>query len=255
MRCSAIESASTGRPSRTSRRFPWANRQSPREDTLRPRDAALLRLSPDAEPCPILLALVGQWLHLPKLSKLLERDRLELARSLARKPEPLADFRQRLRLGAVEAEAECDPGALALAQQRQPRSQHLLAERAVHTLLWLRAVAGDHVSEEGIFLRNERLIETGRGASRRLDIERLPKREARSFGHLLQRGLPPELHREHALRPVELLPPLDHVHRHPDRAGLFRKAARHRLADPPGRIGGELVTPAPVELVDRAHQA
>jgi hypothetical protein len=81
-----------------------------------------------------------------------------------------------------------------------------LAERAVDTLLWLRAVAGDHVSEEGVFLRNERLIETGRGASRRLDIERLPKRETCSFGHLLQRGLTPELHREHALRPVELLP-------------------------------------------------
>jgi hypothetical protein len=40
------ESASTGRPLR---RFRRASRQSPRGDTLPPRDAALRRLNPDTE--------------------------------------------------------------------------------------------------------------------------------------------------------------------------------------------------------------
>ena len=48
---------------------------------------------------------------------------------------------------------------------------------------------------------------------------------------------------------------LDHVHGDPDRAGLIRDRAGDRLPDPPGGIGRELVTAAPLEFVDRFHQA
>jgi hypothetical protein len=44
------------------------------------------------------------------------------------------------------------------------------------------------------------------------------------------------------------------VHRHPDRARLVRERARDRLPDPPGGVGRELVTAAPVELLDGADQ-
>ena len=53
----------------------------------------------------------------------------------------------------------------------------------------------------------------------------------------------------------QLLLPLDDVHRHADRARVVRDGALHRLADPPGRVGGELEAAAPVELLDRAVQA
>ena len=51
---------------------------------------------------------------------------------------------------------------------------------------------------------------------------------------------------------VELL---DHVHRDADRARLVGDRSRHRLPDPPGRVGGELVALAVVELLDCADEA
>ena len=54
---------------------------------------------------------------------------------------------------------------------------------------------------------------------------------------------------------VHLLEPLDDVDGHADRARLVRQRARDRLADPPGRVGRELVAAPPVELLDRPDQA
>jgi hypothetical protein len=51
---------------------------------------------------------------------------------------------------------------------------------------------------------------------------------------------------------VELL---DHVHRNPDRPRLVGDRARDGLADPPRRIGGELVATPVVELLGRPDQA
>src|SRR5205814_584429 len=107
-----------------------------------------------------------------------------------REPESIADLPQRLRLGAVETEAQRDYGVLALTKQRQGPSKRLVAERVVHYLLRQRPIPGDHVSKEGVVRRDERLIEAGRGAGRHLQLERLREREACSFGHLLQRRLP-----------------------------------------------------------------
>ena len=53
----------------------------------------------------------------------------------------------------------------------------------------------------------------------------------------------------------ELLLALDDVHGDADRARVVGDRALHRLADPPGRVGRELVAPAPVELLDRAVEA
>ena len=53
----------------------------------------------------------------------------------------------------------------------------------------------------------------------------------------------------------KLVDRLDHVHGHADRARLVGDAARDGLADPPGRVGRELVAAPPVELLDGAHQA
>ena len=57
------------------------------------------------------------------------------------------------------------------------------------------------------------------------------------------------------LGPADLPLALDHVHRHADRARLVGDAALDRLPDPPGRVGGELEAPAPVELLGRPDQA
>src|SRR5258708_2516046 len=64
-----------------------------------------------------------------------------------------------------------------------------------------------------------------------------------------------ELRPERALGAVQLLHPLDDVDRHADRSRLVGERPRDGLADPPGRVGRELVAAAPVELLDGADQA
>ena len=65
----------------------------------------------------------------------------------------------------------------------------------------------------------------------------------------------PELLDQLAFGVDQLVQPLDHVHGDPDRAALVRDRAGHRLADPPGRVGRELVAAAVVELLHRPDQA
>src|SRR5207248_2493998 len=64
-----------------------------------------------------------------------------------------------------------------------------------------------------------------------------------------------ELRGQLALRPRDLALPLADVHRQADRAPAVGEAALDRLADPKGRVGRELVAPAPVELLAGADQA
>ena len=74
-------------------------------------------------------------------------------------------------------------------------------------------------------------------------------------GQLLGRRLALELLQQLALDAVQLVDRLDHVHGHADRARLVGDAARDGLADPPRRVGRELVAAAPVVLLDGAHEA
>ena len=55
--------------------------------------------------------------------------------------------------------------------------------------------------------------------------------------------------------PHELVGHFDHVHRNTDRSTLVRDGSRNSLADPPRRIGRELVAASILELLDRLHQA
>src|SRR6185503_3409161 len=79
-------------------------------------------------------------------------------------------------------------------------------------------------------------------------------RQARRLGELFLRRLAAELDLEPPRRARQLLLALDDVYRHADRARMVCNRALHRLADPPGGVGGELVAAAPVELLDGAVQ-
>ena len=52
----------------------------------------------------------------------------------------------------------------------------------------------------------------------------------------------------------ELVQPVPHVQGQPDRPRLVADGTEHRLADPPGGVGGELVAAAVVELLHRPDQ-
>ena len=75
------------------------------------------------------------------------------------------------------------------------------------------------------------------------------------LGDLFRRRLAAELLDEVAARADQLVDRLDHVHRDADRARLVGDRAGDRLANPPRRVGRELVAAAVLELLDGLHQA
>ncbi len=91
--------------------------------------------------------------------------------------------------------------------------------------------------------------------ARRQRLVDVLERQAGRLRELRFRRLAPELDLEPPGGPAELLLPLDDVDGHADRACVVRDRALHRLPDPPGRVGRELVAAPPVELLDRAVQA
>ena len=74
-------------------------------------------------------------------------------------------------------------------------------------------------------------------------------------GHLLRRRLVAVFLQELLLHLHHLVQRLDHVDRDADRPGLVGDRAGDRLADPPGRVGRELVAAAVLELLHGLHQA
>src|SRR5205085_10282694 len=106
-----------------------------------------------------------------------------------------------------------------------------------------RPAALHELAEARVLLVADRLVEARGRACSRLDLVGLMDRERGLVRDLLERGLAAELRPERALRAVHLLEPFDDVHGHADRARLVRERPRHRLADPPGGVGRELVAP------------
>ena len=87
------------------------------------------------------------------------------------------------------------------------------------------------------------------------NLAHLLERHAELLGELLRRRLAADLVQHLARGAHDLVDRLDHVHRDADGARLVGDRAGDRLADPPGRVGRELVAAAVLELVDRLHQA
>jgi len=73
-------------------------------------------------------------------------------------------------------------------------------------------------------------------------------------GNLSRCRLPAELPVEPALRLPDPVQSLDDVRGHADRARLVRERPRHRLPDPPRRVGRELEASAVVELLHGANE-
>src|SRR5919197_2021895 len=183
-----------------------------------------------------------------------QRLALELPDALAGQVELVADRLERPRL-ALEAEAKLEDAPLALREGVERAPHALPAERLLGLVERICGLAvGEEVAELALVVGADGLVQRdGRlgGAKRLVDVL---DRQAGRLRELGLRRLAPELDLEPARRARELLLPLDDVHGHADRARVVRHRTLHRLADPPGRVGRELVAAPPVELLDRAVQ-
>src|SRR5919202_395014 len=180
---------------------------------------------------------------------------LELADALPRQVELVPDRLEGPRL-ALEAEAELEDSTLPLGESVERAPHALAAERLLGLVERIGGLTiGEQVPQFAFVVRADRLVQRHRrrcGAQRLVDVlDRQPGR----LGELVLRRLAPRLDLEPARRARQLLLALDDVDGHADRAGVVRDRALDRLADPPGRVGRELVAAPPVELLDRAVEA
>ena len=79
-------------------------------------------------------------------------------------------------------------------------------------------------------------------------------RHQHTFSQFFRRRFTAHLLQHLARNTVELVDGLNHMHRNTDGARLIRDRAGDRLTDPPGCVGGELVTTAVFEFINRFHQ-
>ena len=113
----------------------------------------------------------------------------------------------------------------------------------------------DEVAQLGLLLLADRLLERDRLLRHAQDVAHLARRALELARDLLRQRLAAELLDELALDVHDLVQLLHHVDGDADRAALVRDRPRHRLADPPGRVGRELVAAPVVELLHRADEA
>src|SRR3954447_18760985 len=199
---------------------------------------------------------VPELLRLGEALKLLERLVLDLADALARDVERPADLVERARVLAAEAVAQLEDAALAVGQVLEGLAQRFLGEDLRRALVRrLGALVGDELAELRLLLVADRLLEADRRLRRALDRVDLLRVDARDVGDLLGGRLAAQLGDELALRAADLVQLLDDVHGDADRARLVGERAGDGLADPPGRIRGELEALAVVELLGGTHEA
>src|SRR6185503_1276346 len=190
-----------------------------------------------------------------RMAQLPQRLRLDLPYALAGDGEVLAYFLERVLTAVADAKAHLDHLLLARRQRLEHRLGLLLEVQVNHRFRRRDDVAVfDEVAKMRIFLFADRRFEGNRLLRDLQDLAHFRHRDVHPLGDLFRGRLAPELLHQRARGANELVDRLNHVHRDADRARLVGNRAGDRLADPPRRIGRELVAAPILELVDRLHQ-
>src|SRR4051812_19671160 len=191
-----------------------------------------------------------------RMAQLAQRLRFDLANPFARDREALTDFLERVLAAVADAEPHLDRLLLARRQRLQDRLGLLLQVQVDHRFGRRDHLAIlDEVAKMRIFLFADRRLERDRLLRDLQHLADLGHRDVHPLGDLFGGRLATELLDQRAGGANQLVDRLDHVDRDADRARLVGDRAGDRLADPPRRIGRELVAAAVLELVDRLHQA
>src|SRR5208283_1524228 len=191
-----------------------------------------------------------------RMPKLAQRLGFNLADALARDGEGLAHLLQRMLAAVVQAKAHLDDFFFARRQRLQHRRSLLLQIqvddriRGRHHGLVLDEVPKMRI----LFLTNRRFQRNGFLRDLQ-DLAHLGDRDVHAFGNFLAGGLAAKLLHQLPAGAHQFVDGLDHVHGNTNGARLIGDGARDGLADPPGRVGRELVAAAPFEFIHGLHQA
>src|SRR5262249_52623348 len=191
-------------------------------------------------------------LQLAQRRKPCQRLAFQLAHAFAREVELVPDRLERPGL-ALEAEPKLENAALALWKRIQSTPHTLAPQRLLRFVERIRSLAiCKEIAELALVVCAHGLVQGHgrvRGTERLVDVLH---RQAGRLPELILGRLTAELDLQPACCAAELLLAVDNVDGHTDGARMVRDCALHRLADPPRRVGRELVPPAPVELLDGA---
>src|SRR5262249_23240304 len=120
---------------------------------------------------------------------------------------------------------------------------------------WLdRLLILDEVAEACILFVTDRRLEGDRLLGNLEYLPNLLQWHAKLFGKLLRGRFAADLVEHFPRHSNDLVGHLDHVHWNANSPSLITDRAGDCLADPPGRVSGELVAAAVIKLVDRPHQ-
>src|SRR5690606_37125257 len=179
----------------------------------------------------------------------------DLADTLAGNRELLPDFFQRMVGVHADTEAHAQHAFLARGQRGQYTGRGFAQvglDRRIDRLDRVHVL--DEITEIGIFLVADRRFERDRLLGDLEHLANLVQGHLQLFAELFGRRFTADFVQHLPARADDLVDRLDHVHRDTDCTGLIRDGTRNRLADPPGRIGRELVAATILELIHGLHQ-
>src|SRR6516164_5741261 len=190
-----------------------------------------------------------------RVAQFAQRLRFNLADTLARDGKHLPDLFEGALITVLKPETHADDALLAGTERLQHRG-HLLVEAQVHGCLRWRdySLVFDEITQVRILLFTDGSLEGYGCLSNLAGLAHFFDGHVQPLGQLLRSGLAAKLLDELASALGKLIDDLDHVNGHTDGARLVGDGTRDGLANPPGGIGGKLITAAPVELVGAFHK-
>src|SRR5258708_15723190 len=190
------------------------------------------------------------------MTQLAQRLRLDLPDALAGDVELAPDLLEGPGAAVLQTESQLENATLAAGEALED-ALDLLLEELVRGGVRRREglVVGDEGPEVRILFLTDRRLERDRLLRDLDDLADLVGGDEHPLGDLLRGRLAAQLLEQATAHADELVDRLDHVDRDADRPRLVRDRAGDRLADPPRRVGRELVALAIVELLDGADEA
>jgi hypothetical protein len=155
----------------------------------------------------------------------------------------------------VRGSSPADHVALVVGELTDHVIDALVALAVGHRLHRLGLVAREQVSQGGLTVLADGLVEACQSATQLAQLGNLVDRDLGRGGDLLVGGVPEQLRAELTLDLAHLDLPLGDVDRYADRPAVILQPALHRLPDPERSVRGELEATPPVELLDCADQA
>ena len=181
---------------------------------------------------------------------------LDLTDALPGDVELLAHFLQGAGAAVLNAEAQLEHLLLPGRQSAQHIHKLLLEQGEAGGLGGLGGVlVGDEVAQMGVLLLPDGSFQADGLLGNLENLPHLVHRHVHLLRDLLRGGVVPQLLKELAGDPDDLVDSLHHMDRDADGAGLVGDGPGNGLPNPPGGIGGELIALGVVELLHGFDEA